>query len=255
MVDSDHSRRKFLETALAGSAATLLAPKESWAQGVQSDLDNIFGRVKLTDQHGGDFQPEKLFADKPVIFIFGFNDCDLCGTEDKITSVSKENPGIADSITAMQKALKAKGKDIPIVLVDVLPTVDRGRLPSSPNNAKDHVKAYVDKGLQVTSKGENSYDGAAKLSQNERLFHIAYPPTDKDAETIQSEKKGQGGMGLIQDKKNNTQHSLDAVFFMDGKQTQVSLAVPIKGGRTKEAFEKRGKEMADDFLKQIGVGR
>ena len=201
----------FAGTGLAPTPAPntqLTAANASWVQRNTSDLDNIFAGKTFKNQDGKTVKPEEAFAAGPVVFIFGFNDCAMCGTKsDDERNKTSSLGGIADTVASMQAHFLKEGKNIQIVLVDVMPSADYGPPNGTKSlTAEEHLKEYEKRGVKM--KGENG----------ERLFHIIYPPSDKVAEEIQSNPCGQGGMGLPQNTEDPAQHSSFIVLFNNGKQ-------------------------------------
>lgn len=236
------SRRHFIAGATAGALS--LSAKQSWAQQETSDLAAFFADGDLRDQYGAPFKPATLFGDKPVIFIFGYNNCRLCEGE--------TGAGIVDSVAALQQELLRQKKNIPIVLVDTVPGIDQP-------DAKEHVAMHYEHGVRqfasepvvdTTEAGEKAFEAGSKKEPAGRLFHIAYAKGTKGAQWVEDL---QTKMGLLQDPNDNYNHSLDAVLFVKGKKQEPMLTVPP--GKDLGKFQTHGKKLAQKIIDQAGIVR
>src|SRR5258708_7140232 len=125
------SRREFLGAGTAMLYTALVRPEvDAAGKGIGKNLTALLQNYSFGDQNENSLDKRTLstlLAGKSYILAFGFNECPACTT-------------IGQNLKAIQDGLFARGiKDIPIVIVNVLPEEDK-------KNAKDYFIRYCDGG-------------------------------------------------------------------------------------------------------------
>ncbi len=231
------NRRDAIKTGVAGIAAALVAPTESWAQGVKTPLEQMLAGKALTDQYGKPLDPA-ILSKGPCLVVYGYGGCPMC---QKIT----------DTLAGVQEQLIKSKKPIPIVVISVQPKQDRTEM-------QDYMEKYYSKGLKQFANEQvgdatKAYDAGKSVAQSSRIFHIVCPPSEQAAEDLQAT------MGLPQNTKDAAQHSSFIVLFNDGQQHKFpdktnpkAMNPGIRGldtaATTPLARVNYGKEIAQKFI-------
>lgn len=179
----------------------------------QTSLARVFKDIKVTDQHGKEFEPKDVLKGRPTLVIFGYNSCPRCGT-------------IADSLAVIQQKLIAEKQEVNVVVVSVQPEVD-----SKDDKPEEYVVKYYQEGLRQyqseelkksdedrVKQGKEAFTAAAqktdeekKADQSRRIFHIVFPPTPEQSKQLQglisSELKAAGSNKMLITAKDPRQHS------------------------------------------------
>lgn len=168
MTDRDMTRRQWMQSVAAATAATVFPTSRALAPENPPTVTAILSSADFTDQYGKRFDPQTTLKDKPYLLVFGFEGCARC-----------ENIGA--SLAATQKALLEAGYEVPIVVVSVNPEEDRLKM-------KEYVARYYEQGIKQIKDEKFSGNAETRYALGKEAFD-KFQNEDKKKRTLLANKE------------------------------------------------------------------